>query len=338
LVNRKNTFLLFVETNPMVPDLGGEKVQNGAVLRTNEGEIHAFMQKSYGALNFSYFLPEFEAGIYAIADVLHLFMTEVDNPGKEYLFKGVEPRGSLDFSAGYVVLSGFLDKGPRGLDLGCLLRFEPFTRRDSLTGEDRFHLARQADGTYEGSRIRPELFARYHDGRYDVNTLYSLRNGLGLFGLGLTQRLPHGFEIEPFLRYAGSRTRFQAGAALRAAGLEGLDSEIEFANDVHRNSAGRFEYFHHLIFRNKAVFFRLERKRHGEFSRYDFYMTLNYDFSISSDIMEEKVTGHGGGIALENMFGFLSLFVGGGYNEYRYLSVFPLKDSFTTDLKLQIAW
>jgi hypothetical protein len=38
------------------------------------------------------------------------------------------------------------------------------------------------------------------------------------------------------------------------------------------------------------------------------------------------------------MFGFLSLFVGGGYNEYRYLSVFPLKDSFTTDLKLQIAW
>lgn len=338
LVNRKNTFLLFVETNPMVPGLDGEKVDNGTVLRTNAGEVHGFVQKTYAAANFSYFFPEYEAGIYAIGDLMQLLMSEEDNPGLEYLFKGVPSDGALSFSAGYLVVSGFLDKGVRGLDLGGLLRYEPLTYRDSLTGRERFLLARQSDGTYEGSRIRTELFARYHDERYDVNTLFSLRSGLELIGLGLSHPLPYGFELEPFLRYSDYKTRFQAGAGVRSTRFHRLDSEIEFANDVHRNTAGRFEYFHHLIIRNKLVFFRTRREEMAGFSRYDFFMTLNHAYSVSTDILEERVTGHGGGIALENICGFLSLFLGGGYNEYRYLSVLPFKDGYAIELKAQIGW
>lgn len=338
LSNRKNTFLLFVESNPMVPGLDGEKVDNGIEIQTNAGKTHSFMQKTYGAVNFSYFFPEYEMGVYAIADVLQLYTMEDDNPGKEYLFKGVERNGALDFSSGYIVVSGFFDKRGQGIDLGCLLRFEPFTYRDPLTGQERFIFARQSDGTYEGSQIRPELFAGYHDPRFDVNTLYSLSRGLELVGLGLVQPIPHGFEVEPFLRYVQYKRRFQMGAGVQGTLFDRLDTEVEFANDLHRNFAGRFEYFHHLIFNNKLALFRMKRKHVPEFSRYDFFMTLDYSYSISSDILEERITGHRGGLALENMFGILSLFIGAGYNEYKYLSIFPFKDSFTIDLKAQIGW
>jgi hypothetical protein len=338
LSNRKNTFLLFLEFNPMVPGLEGEKSENEIDIQTNAGKIHSFMQKSYGAANFSYFFPEYEMGVYAIADIVELFAVEDDNPGKEYLFKGAASDEPLDFSSGYVVVSGFFYKQGQGIDLGCLLRFEPFTYRDSLTGQEGFRFERQSDGTYEGTRIHPELFAGYHDRRIDVNTLYSLSRGVELIGLGLVQPMPRGFELEPFLRYFQYKTRFQSGAGVHGAFSERLDTEMEFANDLHRNSAGRFEYFHHWIFRNKLAFFRMKRKDMPRFSRYDFFMTLGYSFSISSDILEERVAGHSGGIAFENIFGALSLFVGAGYNEYKYLSIFPFKDSFTIDLKAQIGW
>jgi hypothetical protein len=338
LSNRKNTFLLFVELNPLVPGLDGEKVENGIEIQTKDGKLYSSMQKSYGAANFSYFFPEYEMGVYAISDIVELFTMEDDNPGKEHLFKGVERNEALDFSAGYLVVSGYFDKRGRGIDLGCLLRFEPFTYRDSLTGEEKFRFARQPDGTYAGTQVSPELFAGYHDPRFDANTLYSLSRGLELLGLGLTQPIPHGFEVAPFLRYFQYKTRFQMGAGVHGTLSERLDMELEFANDLHRNFAGRFEYFHHLTFRNKLALFRMKRKDLPEYSRYDFFMSLDYAYSISSDILEERITGHSGGIAFENMFGVLSLFVGVGYNEYKYLSIFPFKDSFTIDLKAQIAW
>lgn len=338
LSNRKNTFLLFLEFNPMVPGLDGEKVENGIGIQTNAGEAQSSMQKTYGAANFSYFFPEYEMGVYAIADIVQLYMTEDDIPGREYLFKGMEKDEPLDFSAGYVVVSGFFDKRGQGIDLGCLMRFEPFTYRDSLTGQEGFRFARQSDGTYAGTRISPELFAAYHDHRIDVNTLYSLSRGLELIGLGLVQPIPHGFDVVPFLRYFQYKRRFQMGAGVQGTLFDRLDTEVEFANDLHRNSAGRFEYFHHLIFNYKLALFRMKRRHMPEFSRYDFYMTLDYSYSISSDILEERITGHRGGLALENMFGVLSLFVGAGYNEYKYLSIFPFKDSFTIDLKAQIGW
>ena len=133
LTNRKNTFLLFLEFNPMLPDLDGEKGENLIGIQTNAGEAQSSMQKSYGAANFSYFFPDYEMGVYAIMDLVQLYTTVDDNPGREYLFKGMESDEPLDFSAGYVVLSGFFEKQGHGIDLGYLLRFEPFTYRDSMS-------------------------------------------------------------------------------------------------------------------------------------------------------------------------------------------------------------
>jgi hypothetical protein len=141
------------------------------------------------------------------------------------------------------------------------------------------------------------------------------------------------------VRYASYRSRTQAGARFRKTFREFYSSRVEAAGDLHRKlEDGRFGFFYHLDFETRRTFRKLPHSRLSEFSGYDFHFVMDYGMSLSTSMLDAFAAGFAWGLALEDMLGLVSFRLGGGFNDYDYLRVFPLRDTYVMDLRLQVAY
>lgn len=332
LVNRRNAFLVMMDFNGLAPIL---EMGNLASIRTTDGTMQASIQKTYMALHIGYLADEQEFGAYAILDDVGLYVSPEDAPGREYLFQGRVDDESVGFDAGYGIFAGFWRVGGLDLNLGTLVRMLPRTALDSAGREVfRFELV---DSLYEGSSHNGELFLDVRYRQYSFNTLYT--PGKRLEFLGFELDLEGGrFDFMPFFRYVRYRSRFQAGAAVGKGFGEFLHTRLELAGDRHEDAAGRHGTYYHAVLEARRILLRLPRSRLQEFKGHDFHIVLDHAASMSTDALDAFAAGMGGGISFEDMLGLFSIRIGGGYNEYGYISVFPIRNRFIADFKLQFAW
>jgi hypothetical protein len=155
--------------------------------------------------------------------------------------------------------------------------------------------------------------------------------GLPAFGAG-------GFSVAPFFRYQAYRSRYQAGAEVSRRLFPIQDLYVEAAGDLHRNSAGRFEAFHHVVLGQTLTLFGLPPERLATYRRYDFRLLLDADISVSSDALDETVWGFAGALTLLDMGGVVSYRLGMGYNDWQYLRFFPERDAVGINLMIRLAW
>ena len=333
LADRPHAFLFLAEFNARFPAWSNG---NFAAIPTNYGVFNATVQKTYEAFYIGYLVEKSEFGAYGILDEVGLSLGKEDFAGREFLFHGRGGNDAIGFDAGYGILALFWKSGGLDLNLGTLSRTIPRTGFDS-TGREVFRFQQESGGRYEGEDYAYELFLDIGVGRYGFNSLYSAKYGLQFFGMefGLGTGV---LSLRPYLRYTRYRGRYQAGAALGKSLGERVTAGAEAAVDAHRNAAGRTRPYFHALVDTREVLFRLPRVRLAEYSGYDYRMVLDQTLSASTDILDALAIGGSAGIACEDVFGILSARLGVGYNEYRHLSAFPIRNLNILDLRLRIAW
>lgn len=334
LENQPRAFLIMLDFNAVSPmtDSG-----NLASVRTSEGEFRSVIQKSYGAANLSYLGDDGEFGGYIILEDLGLTFGHRDlPPDKQYLMKG---RGSNEVfgpSSGFIIPALFWRSPAWEMHLGALMRLTP--KIADSAGVKVFLLEEDEFGTYEAVDQTTRLFLNGRWRGYSLNTLIGIGD-LEYAGLAFEPGDFGGVSISPFLRYASYRRRTQVGARFRKTFREFYSSHVEAAGDLHRKQEdGRFGFFYHLDFETRRTFRKLPRSRLSEFSGYDFHFVLDYGMSLSTSMLDAFAAGFAWGVALEDMLGLVSLRLGGGMNDYDYLRVFPLRDTYVMDMRLQVAY
>ncbi len=338
LENKKNTFLVFAESNVIIPNMDGVGGGNVVEIKTNVGDLNAFVQKLYNAANFSYFSNNYEMGTYMIVDLFQLLLLEVDNPGRAELFRGVSENSAIGFSSGYALFAAYFKTNRYDFNLGFLLRQIPLTSMDSLGNiGEIFYLQKKSDGTYTGSKFNNELFVDVKRDNIRFNSLFSLHDGFVFFDFENSQQaLGIGFDF--FASFSKFKKRVQLGSRLNKSFFEDISTRIEFANDFRESKGSIIGYFYHAEINNEFTFLKLSSHSLQMFKNYDFYIKMDHSFSFSTDIFEQLVFGQSAGISIEDLLGLFSIRIGGGYNEYQSISVLPIKNSLILDLKFQVAW
>jgi hypothetical protein len=337
LVDKENAWFFLLEANLMSPVLKNGSGYGRLKARTDKGNLEADVQKSNGAAHAGYLARDWEAGAYAIIDMLELRSEEESNRWHPELFQNQEGEGLLLFRAGKTILAGYGRWRDWTVDAGTLIKHVPLTTRDSA-GKPIFRLRQMDDSSYTGERISYGIFLAAGKAGYSVNTLLSVEDKLETLGLGLPAFVAKGFSVAPFLRYQAYRSRYQAGAEAARRLFPIQDLHVEAAGDLHRNSAGRFEAFHHVVLGQTLTLFGLPQERLATYRRYDFRLLLDADVSVSSDALDETVWGYAGALTLLDMGGVVSYRLGMGYNDWQYLRLFPERDALGINLMIRLAW
>jgi hypothetical protein len=337
LVDKEETWFLLLEADLMSPVLKNGSEYGRLKARTDKGDLEVDVQKTSGAVHAGYLARDWEAGAYAIVDLLELRAEEDFNRWHSELFENQTGEGLLSFTAGKTLLAGYGRWRDWSLDAGTLIRHVPLTTRDSA-GKAIFRLRRMDDSSYTGERTSSGIFLAAGKAGYSVNTLLSLEDKLETLGLGLPAFGAGGFSVSPYLRYQAYRSRYQAGAEVTRRLFPIQDMYVEAAGDLHRNSAGSFEAFHHVVVGQTLTVFGLPPERLSTYHRYDFRLLLDADISVSSDALDETVWGFAGALTLLDMGGVVSYRLGMGYNDWRYLRLFPERDALGINLLIRLAW
>jgi hypothetical protein len=339
LADKEHSWFFLAEGNLMSPVLKNGSEYGRLKARTDKGDLEVDLQKTYGAIHAGYLARGWEAGAYAIADWLDLRADEKLNRWHPELFRDKDGGDDelLLFRAGKTIIAGYGRWRDWALDAGTLIKYAPLTTADSA-GKAIFRLRQRDDSVYTGEEASYGIFLDAGKAGYSLNTLLSLEDKVESLGLGMPAFGAGGFSVSPFLRYQAYRTRFQAGAEAVKRIFPIQDVYVEAAADLHRNSAGRFEGFHHEVLGQTLILFGLPRERLASYRRYDFRVLLDADFSVSSDALDETVWGYAGAITLQDMGGVASYRLGMGYNDWRYLRLFPERNAVGINLLLRVAW
>ena len=337
LVDKEKAWFFLLEANLMSPVLKNGSEYGRLKARTDQGDLEVDVQKSSGAAHAGYLARDWEAGAYAIFDMLELRAEENTNWRHSDLFQNQEGEGLLNFRAGKTILAGYGRWRDWTVDAGTLIKYVPLTTQDSA-GKAIFRLRRMDDSSYTGDRTSFGIFLAAGKAGYSVNTLLSPEDKLETLGLGLPAFGVGGFSVAPFLRYQAYRSRYQAGAEVARRLFPIQDLYVEAAGDLHRNSAGSFEAFHHVVLGQTLTLFGLPPERLATYRRYDFRLLLDADISVSSDALDETVWGFAGALTLLDMGGVVSYRLGMGYNDWQYLRLFPDRDAVGINIMLRLAW
>lgn len=338
LVDKENCWYFMLDANILSPLLKNGSDYGRIKARTDRGNLEVEVQKSYGAAYAGYFARDWEAGAYALADWLDLRAHEKANRWHDDLFQdqGVDDPVLL-FGGGKTILAGYGRWRDWTVDAGTLIKTAPLTTVDSA-GKPIFRLRRQDDSSYTGERLSYGIFLAASRAGYSFNTLLSLEDKLESLGLNMPAFGAWGFSLAPFLRYQGYRSRFQAGAEATRRINPVEDLYVETAGDLHRNSADRFEAFHHAVLGQTLTLFGLPPERLASYRRYDFRLLFDADVSVSSDAVDQTVWGFAGALTLLDMGGVVSYRLGMGYNDWKYLRLFPERDAVAIEIMIRVAW
>ncbi|MEO7425692.1 MAG: hypothetical protein ABI036_10930 [Fibrobacteria bacterium] len=337
LVDKEDTWFLLLEGNILSPVLKNGSGYGRLKARTDKGDLEVDAQKSYGTVHAGYLARDWEAGVYAIADLLELRAEEENNRWHSELYPEEGGEHLIQFKAGKTIIAGYGRWGDWSVDAGTLIKYAPLTSADSA-GKPIFRLRQKDDSSYTGESGSFGIFLAAGKAGYSFNTLISLEDKLETLGLGLPAFGMGGFSVTPFVRYQAYRSRIQAGAEASRRLFPIQDLHAEAAGDVHRNSSGGFEAFHHIVLGQTLTLFGLPPERLATYHRYDFRILFDADLSVSSDAIDETAWGFAGAFTLLDMGGVVSYRLGMGYNDWRYLRLFPERDAIGIDIMIRLAW
>lgn len=337
LVDKQDSWSFYLEWDLMSPVLKNGSAYSRLQARTDKGSLEVDLQKSYGAAQAGYLARDWEAGAYAIADWLDLRADGKANGWHAELFRESGDGEEILFRAGKTLIAGYGRWRDWTLDAGALIKYAPLTASDSA-GEPIFRLRQRDDSTYTGEEAAYGVFLDAGKAGYSVNTLVSLEDKVESLGFRMPDFGAAGFTVSPFLRYQAYRSRFQAGAEASRRIFPIQDLYLEAAGDLHRNSAGRFEAFHHEVLGQTLILFGLSPERLASYRRFDFRILLDADISLSSDALDGTVWGYAGAITLQDMGGVATFRLGMGYNDWRYLRLFPERGAVGFNLLVRAAW
>jgi hypothetical protein len=337
LVDKENSWFFLLEADLMSPVLKNGSEYSLLKTRTDKGDLEVHVQKSSGAAHAGYLARDWEAGAYAIMDMLELRAEEETNRRHPELFQNQEGEGLLLFPAGKTILAGYGRWRDWTVDAGTLIKSVPLTTLDSA-GKPIFRPRQMDDSSYTGARKSYGIFLAAGKAGYSFNTLLSLEDNLETLGFGLPAFEMGGFSVAPFFRYQAYRSRYQAGAEVARRLFPIQDLHVEAAGDLHRNSAGRFEAFHHVVLGQTLTLFGLPPERLAAYRRYDFRLLFDADISVSSDALDETEWGYAAAFTLLDMGGVVSYRLGMGYNDWQYLRLFPERDAVGINLMIRLSW
>lgn len=337
LVDKENSWFFLAEANLLSPVLRNGSEFGRLKARTDKGDLDVDVQKTYGASHVGYLARDWTAGAYAILDLLELRAEEGSNLWRSELFEGQGGEGLLRLRAGKTLVAGYGRWRDVSVDAGALIKYIPLTTVDSA-GKGIFRLRRLDDSSYAGDRESLGFFLAAGKAGYSFNSLLSFEDEVESLGFGLPAFGVGEYTVAPFVRYQSYRSRYQAGAEVTRRLFRAQELHLHAAGDVHRNSAGNFEAFHHLIVGQTLTLFGLPPERLATFRRYDFRLLLDADISVSSDALDETVWGFAGALTLLDMGGVVSYRLGMGYNDWQYLRMFPERDAVGINLMFRLAW
>jgi hypothetical protein len=337
LVDKEKSWFFLIEGNLFSPVLKNGSEFGRLKARTNRGDLEVEVQKTYGAAYVGYLAQGWEAGVYALVDMLDLRAEQERNFWHAELYPDQGGDSLILIQAGKRILAGYGRWRDWSLDAGALIENTPLTTTDSA-GKPIFRLRQMDDSTYTGDNASVGVFLDAGKAGYSVNTLLSFADKVESLGFGMPAFGAGGFSVSPFLRYQAYRSRYQAGAEAVRRVFPIQDIYVEAAGDLHRNSAGRFEAFQHAVLGQTLTLFGLPPERLATYRRYDFRFLFDADISVSSDALDETVWGFAGAVTLLDMWGAATYRLGMGYNDWRYLRLFPDRGALGLNLLVRLAW